>query len=63
MGLFDQLVKTAARAVTLPVSVAADVVSAFDIDDPGPLEDSKTMEHLKKLKDDALAIPDSVDED
>ena len=64
MGLFDQLVKTAARVVALPVSVAADVVNAFDIDRDGPLlGDSETAKHLIAFREDIEHIPASVDEE
>ena len=59
MGLFDQLVKTVARAVTLPVSVAKDVVTMGGVlDDSGEIA---TLDHLKKLVEDIEELPDSVD--
>jgi len=61
MGLLKQLGKVVARAATLPVSVARDVVTLG-----GVLDDSlevKTGEHLGKLYEDITDLPDSVDEE
>ena len=61
MGFLKQLTKVAARAVTLPVSVAKDAVTMG-----GVLDDSDkvaTLEHLTKLAEDIEELPDSVDDD
>lgn len=60
VGFLKQLGKVAARTVTLPVSVAKDVVTLG-----GVLDDDEvaTTEHLKKLYEDVTDLPDSVDEE
>ena len=60
MGLFNQLVKTAARIGTLPVSAVIDIITLG-----GLLNDSEsaTVEHIEKFIEDIDDLPDSVDEE
>ena len=61
MGFLKQLGKVTARAVTVPVSVAKDVVTMGGV----LTEENEvaTFEHLKKLVGDVNELPDSMEDE